>query len=161
MITKRVLLASAATGFAAMAGSRWWTTPSQATEIFPVTHTDAEWHKMLTPAQFNVLRQSGTEYPFTSPLLHEERTGKFACAGCDLDQFSSTTKFDSHTGWPSFWAPIDGSVAKEVDTSFGMNRDAVHCTRCGSHMGHVFADGPAPTGLRYCMNGVALTFKAA
>ena len=161
MITKRLLLTGGATGLAMAAASRWWTTPSQATETFPVTHTDAEWHKLLTPQQFAVLRQSGTEYPFTSPLLHEERAGKFACAGCDLDQFSSTTKFDSHTGWPSFWTPIDGTVATERDNSFGMSRDAVHCTRCGSHMGHVFADGPAPTGLRYCMNGIALNFKAA
>jgi peptide-methionine (R)-S-oxide reductase len=116
---------------------------------------------MLTADQFAVLRQSGTEYPFSSKLLHEERPGKFACAGCDLDQFSSTTKFDSHTGWPSFWAPISGAVATERDTSFGVLRNAVHCTRCGSHMGHVFADGPKPTGMRYCMNGVALSFKPA
>ena len=161
MITKRLLLTGGAIGLATAVAYRWGTTPSQATETFPVTHTDAEWHGMLTPDQYQVLRQSGTEYPFTSPLLHEERPGKFACAGCDLDQFSSTTKFDSHTGWPSFWAPLDNAVATERDGSFGMVRDAVHCTQCGGHMGHVFADGPKPTGMRYCMNGVALKFKPA
>ncbi len=159
MITKRLVLAGGAASLAAALGARWWTTPSQATETFPVTHTDAEWRSMLTPDQFAVLRRNGTEYPFTSKLLHEERPGTFACAGCDLDQFASTTKFDSQTGWPSFWAPLDGAVATERDTSFGVVRNAVHCTRCGGHMGHVFADGPKPTGLRYCMNGVALAFK--
>jgi len=159
MITKRVLLTGGAIGLAAAAGSRWWTTPSRATETFPVTHTDAEWRALLTPDQYAVLRQSGTERPFTSKLLHEERPGKFACAGCGTDQFSSATKFDSHTGWPSFWAPLDGAVETARDTSFGMVRDAVNCTQCGGHMGHVFDDGPKPTGLRYCMNGVALTFK--
>jgi peptide-methionine (R)-S-oxide reductase len=108
-----------------------------------------------------VLRQAGTETPFTSPLLHEERKGTFACAGCDLDLFSSTTKFDSGTGWPSFWTPIEKAVIETRDASFGMLRTAVSCSRCGGHLGHVFDDGPKPTGLRYCMNGVAMTFKAA
>jgi peptide-methionine (R)-S-oxide reductase len=128
-------------------------------ETFAVTHTDDEWRKLLTPDQFAVLRKSATERPFTSALLHEKRRGNFACAGCDLDLFSSTTKYDSRTGWPSFWAPLENAVGASRDTSFGTVRTAVHCSRCGGHLGHVFDDGPKPTGLRYCMNGVALTFK--
>ena len=108
-----------------------------------------------------MLRQAGTERPFTSPLLHEERRGVFACAGCDLDDFSSTTKFDSGTGWPSFWAPLDDAVQTATDNSLGMERSAVSCQRCDGHLGHVFDDGPKPTGLRYCMNGVAMKFTAA
>jgi peptide-methionine (R)-S-oxide reductase len=106
-----------------------------------------------------VLRQSGTERPFTSPLDKEKRRGNFACAGCDLDLFSSTAKFDSGTGWPSFWAPLDNAVGTEEDKTYVMTRTAVHCSRCGGHLGHLFDDGPKPTGLRYCMNGVAMTFK--
>ncbi len=133
-----------------------------AAETFPVTHTDAEWKKMLTADQYAVLREEGTERPFTSALLHEERKGNFACAGCGQDGFASATKFDSGTGWPSFWAPLDGKVVGTTrDTQFGMVREAVHCGRCGGHLGHVFDDGPQPTGLRYCLNGVALTFHPA
>jgi peptide-methionine (R)-S-oxide reductase len=108
-----------------------------------------------------VLRGQGTERPFSSPLNDEHRRGTFACAGCALPLFSSATKFDSGTGWPSFWAPLHGAVEQARDTSFGMVRAAVHCHRCGGHLGHVFNDGPRPTGLRYCMNGVALQFMAA
>ncbi len=126
-----------------------------------VVKTDAEWRSSLTADQYAVLRQEGTERPFTSPLLHEERKGIFACAGCGLDLFSSSTKFDSGTGWPSFWAPLDNAVKTHEDRSYGMLRSAVTCRRCDGHLGHVFDDGPKPTGLRYCMNGLALTFKPA
>jgi len=130
-------------------------------ETYAVTHTDAEWRKLLTADQYAVLRQSGTERPFTSPLLNEHRKGVFACAGCAQDLFSSDTKFDSGTGWPSFWQPLDKAVVQDEDRSFGMVRTAVSCSRCGGHLGHVFDDGPKPTGLRYCMNGLALAFKPA
>jgi peptide-methionine (R)-S-oxide reductase len=160
MLTRRFLLLGGAIG-AAAAGLPWRNGAIAAAETFEVTHSDEEWLKLLKPDQYAVLRQAGTERPFTSPLLHEERRGVFACAGCDLEDFSSTTKFDSGTGWPSFWAPIDKAVGTTEDKSYGMIRTAVHCSRCGGHLGHVFDDGPKPTGLRYCMNGLALTFKPA
>ena len=131
---------------------------AQPAEAFEVAHSDAEWHKLLTPIQYEVLRQEGTEPPFTSPLNKEHREGRFACAGCELEAFSSKTKFDSGTGWPSFWQPLENAVGTRSDKSFGMTRTEVHCRRCGGHLGHVFDDGPKPTGLRYCMNGVALSF---
>ena len=127
-------------------------------EAFAVTHTEAEWRQLLTPNQFAVLRQEATERAFTSPLLQEKRAGKFACAGCDLAAFSSTAKFDSGTGWPSFWQPLAHAVSTREDTSLGSVRTEVHCARCGGHLGHVFTDGPKPTGLRYCLNGAALSF---
>jgi peptide-methionine (R)-S-oxide reductase len=158
MMTKRFLLAGGV-GLAAVA-SFWRSGASSAAGVFGVAHSDEEWRKLLTPDQYAVLRQSGTERPFSSALLHEGRHGDFACAGCDLDLFSSTTKYDSHTGWPSFWAPLENAVGSTRDSTFGMVRTEVHCSRCGGHLGHVFEDGPKPTGLRYCMNGVAMTFKA-
>jgi peptide-methionine (R)-S-oxide reductase len=133
----------------------------RAAEAFEVVHSDAEWRELLTPEQFAVLRESATERPFTSPLLDEHRRGTFVCAGCAHELFASDTKFESGTGWPSFWAPLDNAVGTEADGSLGMMRTAVHCARCGGHLGHVFDDGPPPTGLRYCMNGVALAFKPA
>lgn len=125
---------------------------------YEVMHTDAEWRKLLTPQQYKVLRQAGTERPFSSPLDHEKRTGVYVCAACRLPLFSSQTKFDSGTGWPSFWKPLDKAVEKSTDTTFGMTRDEVRCRRCGGHLGHVFDDGPPPTGRRSCMNGAALIF---
>ncbi len=156
---RRFLFACGAVGLATAFGNAWYGSKPGAAETFEVTLTDAEWRKRLTPDQYAVLRQSDTERPFTSKLLHEARRGTFTCAGCDRDLFASTTKFDSGTGWPSFWAPLDHAVGTVRDTSFGMVRTAVHCSRCGGHLGHLFDDGPKPTGLRYCMNGVALGFK--
>lgn len=128
---------------------------------YPVTRTDEEWRQLLTPEQYQVMRQHGTERPGSCALLHEKRQGIFSCAGCDTPLFASTLKFESGTGWPSFNDPIPGSVATTEDRSYGMVRTEVHCATCGSHLGHVFPDGPPPTGLRYCINGVALNFEAA
>jgi peptide-methionine (R)-S-oxide reductase len=159
MLTRRLLLTSSAAAAVAASLSLRWDAASRANEAFAVIHTDAEWRKLLTPDRFAVLRKGATERPFTSALLHEERQGNFTCAGCNLDAFSSSTKYDSGTGWPSFWAPLEKAVGTTRDTSFGMVRTAVHCSRCAGHLGHVFDDGPKPSGLRYCMNGVALAFK--
>jgi peptide-methionine (R)-S-oxide reductase len=127
---------------------------------FEIVKSDEEWRRELTSEQYNVLRRHETERPWTSPLNKEERPGTYLCAGCGLPLFSSSTKFESGTGWPSFWAPIEGAIATSEDRSFlFLVRTEVHCSRCGGHLGHVFNDGPQPTGLRYCMNGVALKFR--
>ena len=121
--------------------------------------TDEEWRKDLAPDAFHVLREHGTERAGTSPLNHEKRTGTFSCAGCGQELFTSDAKFESGTGWPSFFQPLEHAVDTTMDRAFFMTRTEVHCARCGGHLGHVFEDGPPPTGLRYCMNGVALAFK--
>jgi peptide-methionine (R)-S-oxide reductase len=167
MITRRELAlgALAVTGVAAagLGVLRWRQTAARAASQgqFEISRTPEEWRKILTPDQYAVLREEDTERPFTSPLNDEKRKGVFACAGCDLPVFASETKFDSGTGWPSFYAPVDGAVGTGKDWSFGLLREEVHCRRCGGHLGHVFDDGPKPTGLRYCINGVALKFVPA
>lgn len=169
MLTRRNF-GLAAFGLAAAGGG--WRTQVHANEEamttttkspFEVTKTPEEWRKILTPEQFHVLREHGTERAGTSPLDKNYAAGTYDCAGCDLPLFSSQTKFNSGTGWPSFYQPLDNAVGNTVDKSFFMTRTEVHCRRCGGHLGHVFEDGPPPTGLRYCMNGVALKFipKAA
>ena len=163
MQARRQLLAGGAlAGLLAYLG--WWrgrTAQAGNTAGFAVTHTDEEWRRLLKPAQYQILRQHGTEPAGSSPLDHEFRKGTYSCAGCELPLFTSDTKFDSGTGWPSFWKPIDGAVGTSSDRSLFMERTEVHCSQCGGHLGHVFNDGPPPTGLRYCMNGTALIFQAA
>ncbi len=132
-----------------------------ATLHFPVNHTSGEWRQLLGPERYAVLREAATERPFSSPLNKEHRKGVFVCAGCDQSLFTSSTKFDSGTGWPSFWRPLTHAVVTRTDHSLMMNRTEVLCSRCGGHLGHVFDDGPKPTGLRYCMNGLALKFRPA
>ncbi|SEN31958.1 peptide-methionine (R)-S-oxide reductase [Pseudomonas sp. ok272] len=134
---------------------------AHADETFAVNHSEAQWRTLLSAEQYEILRQEGTERAYSSALNQEHRNGTFACAGCELALFSSNTKFDSHTGWPSFWAPLDHAVATREDRAYGVLREEVHCRRCGGHLGHVFNDGPQPTGLRYCMNGLALAFVPA
>ena len=161
MITRRLFLAaSAAAG--SLAAVPAFAAP------YEVSHTPAEWKKILTPARYAVLREEATEKAYSgslmgesSPLLNEHRAGTFACAGCALPVYSSETKYDSGTGWPSFTAPLPNAVGTKVDKSLFSTRTEVHCRRCGGHLGHVFADGPQPTGKRYCMNGLAMTFQAA
>ena len=131
------------------------------TKADPATLSDAEWQQRLTPEQFKVLRKHATERAGTSPLNHEKRPGTFVCAGCGTELFDAATKYESGSGWPSFYTPIEGAVGTSVDRSWFATRTEVHCARCKGHLGHVFDDGPAPTGLRFCMNGVAMGFKPA
>jgi len=167
MIERRLLLASAAglSFMAALRGLRRGTAAAaeaeQPKETFEIEKSPDEWRRQLTPAQYDILREHGTERPYSSPLNKEHRKGTFACAGCALPLFSSATKFDSGTGWPSFYQPLPGAVGTTEDRSYMMARTEVHCHRCGGHLGHVFDDGPKPTGLRYCMNGLALSFRPA
>jgi peptide-methionine (R)-S-oxide reductase len=146
----------AALGLAARRGAA-----DEETEVFEVSRSEAEWRALLTREQFDVLRLHHTEYPGTSPLLNEHRAGVFACAGCDAPLFDTAAKFDSGTGWPSFYAPLDGRIGTRSDHELLVPRVEVHCARCGGHLGHVFEDGPPPTGLRYCINGAALVFHPA
>lgn len=160
MITKRTFLAGAGGAVLAIAGLRYLdAAPSTAGRSFEITKTDAEWRAILSKAQFDILRKHGTERAGTSPLNAEQRDGVYACAGCDLPVFSSKTKYESGTGWPSFYDPLPNAIGRAEDRSLLSVRTEVHCRRCGGHLGHVFDDGPKPTGLRYCLNGLALTFK--
>ena len=134
---------------------------TQKTDQFEVTKTDEEWQRLLTPEQYQVLRRHATERPGSCALLQEKRAGTFSCAGCGQPLFVADRKFESGTGWPSFFAPLEGSVGTTIDRGHFMTRTEVHCSRCGGHLGHVFEDGPPPTGVRYCINGVALTFEPA
>jgi peptide-methionine (R)-S-oxide reductase len=161
MVSRRLMVAGVGS-FGLLAGLRWLHAgDAKADRKFEVTKTDAEWRKLLSPAAYKVLRDEGTERPFTSPLNHEKRKGIFACAGCELPLFSSETKFESGTGWPSFYRPLENAIGTTEDRSLFMLRTEVHCRRCGGHQGHVFEDGPPPTGLRYCINGVSLKFIPA
>jgi peptide-methionine (R)-S-oxide reductase len=165
MLSRRTFgtTAAVAAAFAGAGLMRWFGQKAQAddAQTFEVTYSDQEWRQRLTPEQYYVLRAHGTEPPGSSPLDHEKRAGTFVCAGCDLALFASATKFDSGTGWPSFYAPLEGAIGTSEDRSLFFIRTEVHCRRCGGHLGHVFEDGPPPTGLRYCMNGVALKFVPA
>ena len=160
-VTRRRFLAAAGAASAAVLAACTHSATAAPADDFEVTHSDAEWRQLLTAEQYDVLRNGGTELPYSSPLNDEHNSGVFSCAGCGLALFSAGTKFDSGTGWPSFWKPLDGAVIERTDDSAGMERTEVLCRRCGGHLGHVFEDGPPPTGLRYCMNGIAMTFRAA
>jgi len=156
-VNRRTFLAAGAAFALAGCGS----SPAEAQRNFPFRLSEAEWRKRLSPAAYHVLRKHGTERPGSSALDREKRRGTFHCAGCNHRLFASSTKFDSGTGWPSFWQPLPRAIGTSTDRSLMMTRTEVHCANCGGHLGHVFDDGPKPTGLRYCMNGVAMTFRAA
>lgn len=162
-MNRRILLSGgASTVVIGALAIRWVAMPGQArAESFEITRTDAEWRAALSDAQFAVLRQEDTERPWTSPLLNEHRKGVFHCAGCDLGAYASETKYDSGTGWPSFWDALPDAIGTKVDSSLLMTRTEVHCRRCGGHFGHIFDDGPPPTGKRHCINGLALSFRPA
>ena len=159
MMNRRTLFLGSAAALAGFAALRWNASDAAPAAKFEIEKSDAEWRSLLTPAQYDVLRKHGTERAGSSPLNGEKRKGTFACAGCDLPLFSSETKYESGTGWPSFWRPLPNAVGTSTDRSFFMTRTEVHCRRCGGHLGHVFDDGPPPTRQRYCMNGVALKFS--
>lgn len=156
-MTRRGFLATtaAALGLAPVAGR------SPAAQSFEVTRSEAEWRTMLSDLEYRVMREEGTERAFTSPLNDEKRAGRFLCKGCDLPLYDAATKFDSGTGWPSFYEALPGAVETKPDRKLFVTRTEVHCRRCGSHLGHIFDDGPPPTGKRHCINGVSLTFRAA
>ena len=160
MKTRRSFLTGGA-AVALLAGgwAVWRGSGAGAEEQFEVSLTEAEWRDRLTDQEFAVLREEATERPYTSPLLEEDRAGIYTCGGCDQDLYSSETKYDSGTGWPSFWAPLEDAVATKQDFKLVLPRTEVHCDRCGGHLGHIFDDGPGPTGKRHCLNGAALNFR--
>lgn len=159
MLSRRDIIVRS--GFAAVAAALFPHRLGAATGRYPVQFSDSEWRRRLNPAAYNVLRKAGTEQPYSSSLNRQKQAGLFTCAGCGNALFSSRTKFESGTGWPSFFAPLPNAVGLSSDRLLGFSRTEVHCARCGGHLGHVFDDGPKPTGKRYCMNGVAMRFRAA
>jgi peptide-methionine (R)-S-oxide reductase len=162
LATRRTFLTGSLIGLAGFLGWRGIGENTVIAEtVFEVQKSDEEWRRLLAPAQYDVLRRHGTERAGTSPLNREKRAGRYLCAGCDLPLFASDTKYESGTGWPSFYQPLPDAVGTSIDKSLFMRRVEVHCRRCGGHLGHVFDDGPPPTGKRYCMNGVALKFAPA
>jgi peptide-methionine (R)-S-oxide reductase len=165
-VTRRQINVAAIRGITVLAGSslllRYASASEKTEKRFEIERTPEEWRKLLTPAQYHVLREHGTERPYSHPYDKLYKAGVYHCAGCDLPLYSSATKYDSRTGWPSFWRPLDEAIGTKEDRTFWlMVRTEVHCRRCGGHLGHVFNDGPKPTGLRYCMNGVAMKFVPA